>query len=515
MAEDRCERGEPPSKVRCDGERPEREVAADVHGININRLPDEILINIFSSLGFNELIDNVQNVCLRWRRLAHDPKLWLDKEYIVRGRSSILQGRSCCGVICSKCIHGRCESTDEEVLRTAEMVPQLRKLTLMRKIKVDIFRKICTNWPNLTCLHVDFRQEMNYSLMKHIFEKCPRIEKLKLWTTMLIDQRCMELLSSLEHLSTLEVLLDKPHLTPVRLRLLTDACPRLKEIHIDWNYFAPQDFEYFLKANKHTLTSATLLWTVGEAQKTSVVPLLKQCSTSLRKLRLVYFDTPRAMETVAFEALGELHSLHELSMQYLSTYEPKLISRAFRPGCLTQLRRLLMQYTTDLLDETVIAISQGCPNLRELRICASYKITDVALSEIHCLRHLEILELSRCSGLSGTAMAYISQLPTLHTLILQFTEDLAKLQPSLRLIVELKELRCLDILKSGNIKAVPFGEFPNRLLKLRELRVTYESENDFTELQRKMPNLKISNTAWLTEDDFPKDDDADYGYRDG
>ncbi|XP_049842263.1 S-phase kinase-associated protein 2-like isoform X2 [Schistocerca gregaria] len=333
MAEDGCGPGEPVSKVLRVGETPEREVAADVHGINIDRLPDEMLINIFSSLGFNELIDIVQNVCLRWRRLAHDPTLWLDKEYIVRGRS--------------------------------------------------------------------------------------------------------------------------------------------------------------------------------------VVPLLKQCSTSLRKLRLVFFDTPRAMEAVAFEALGELHSLHELSIQYLGTFEPQLISRAFRPGCLTQLRRLLMQYTTDLLDETVITISQGCPNLRELRICASYKITDVALSEIHCLKHLEILELSRCNGLSGTAMAYISQLPTLHTLILQCTEDLAKLLPSLRLIVELKELRCLDILKSGNIKAVPFDEFPNRLLKLRELRVTYESENDFTELQRKMPNLKISNTAWVTEDDFPKDDDADYSHHDG
>ncbi|XP_049842253.1 uncharacterized protein LOC126293185 [Schistocerca gregaria] len=513
MAQGICGRDEPLLKFRRNSETAEGKVAAVVQR-NIHSLPDEIMVNIFSSLSFNDLIDTVENVCERWKRLAHDSVLWLDKEYVVTG---MLHRKSCCRDVCSKCIHRRWEETDEDILRTAGMTPQLRTLKLMCNIRACILRKICAEWPNLTTLEIADNQRMNYSLLKFIFEKCPKIRTLTASVSLLANRRYVEMLSSLEQLSCLRVHEHFCKERPIQLRVLADTCPRLEAIHIQRTCYEVADMEYFLKTKKHSLTSATLPWLMVENEELRcIVPLLKQCDTSLRKLRLANFDMPvympANMEAAVFQSLGELHSLLELYAPGVNPHSSRMFSLVFRPGCLTQLRRLQLQYAFNLRNETVVTISQGCPNLRELRLKDSREITDLALREIHRLKYLEILELSGCNGLGASAIFHIAQLPSLHTLVLQEIEDLTELLPSLRHIVDIKELQCLDFLKSCNFEAVPIWEFPGRLLKLRELHVTYEDEKVLTELQHKMPRLKVINTFGLKYEyssDEQLDDDDD------
>ncbi|XP_049842750.1 uncharacterized protein LOC126293526 isoform X2 [Schistocerca gregaria] len=432
-------------------------VAGDGQGKNIDDLPDEIILNVFSFFSFNELIDTAQNVCVRWKRLAHDPVLWRDKEYIIRGRAQ--NGRSCCGVTCSECAHCRCEKTDREVLRTAGSMPQLRTLTMMRGTRARILRKICRNCPNLTTLQLHGCQKMNYSLLKYIFEKCPKIEKLIIANNLLADRRYAELVSRLEHLQSLEVFENRRGAGPVLLRFLADACPKLREINLSWDYHPLEDVEYFVKAKRDTLTSATVRWTM--AGKRCVVTVLKEAASSLEKLQLHLFDVAPEEEAATFADLGELHNLRELHCNQLCPHRPRLISLAFQ------------------------------------------------------------LDLSGCSGLGGCAMAHVAQLPALRTLLLQYIDDLTELQPSLRHVLDLEQLRCLNILNSGHIRAVPFEEFAVRLVNLRELHVTYEEEDEvfyknvFAEMQSQMPRLRIINTFRWTEDDFltdyETDDDGDDG----
>ncbi|XP_049797680.1 F-box/LRR-repeat protein 17-like isoform X2 [Schistocerca nitens] len=449
MAEGRRKWGEPSTKVRRNSEMSEKSDSADEEGMHFHQLPDEVIVNIFSSLSFSDLVDIVQNVCVRWKRLAQDPLLWLDKEYVVT--ASPVKEWSCSGVVCTECVNSKFEGKDEEILRAAPTMPQLRTLTLMRNVKPYVLQKVCASFPNLTSLQIDSRQEMTYSLMKYVFEKCPRIQKLSLGSGLLSDVQYVQLLSSLQHLSSVTSLGLRPDLhglgmrttfSPtgfVKLRALANSCPQLQEVHIDSSCYTVFDLEYFLKVKRHILTSVTLPWMMEEVRET-------------------------------------------------------------RPGCLTQLRRLQLPFASDLEDDTVLTISEGCPNLRELRLRFSLRITDRALAMINRLEHLEILELSGCQRLGGACMSFISQLPALHTLVLRALDDLSVLQPSLRKILDMKELRCLDIVHSSNIGAVPFREFPGRLKKLRELHVAYEGGNAFSELLRNMPRLKLITTFRLTHE---------------
>ncbi|XP_049842268.1 uncharacterized protein LOC126293193 isoform X2 [Schistocerca gregaria] len=305
-------------------------------GVPFDSLPDEIIINIFSYFSFNELVDNVQNVCRRWKRLAHAPTLWLNKEYAIRGRRWRLQGRSCCGVLFSECRHCKCVKSDVQVLQEAGTMPQLHRLTIMRTIRSHILCSMCTGCPNLTNLQIQSCQNFPHSTLEHIFEKCPKIKKLIVPASMLGSLQFLQLLASLEHLTCLVVFEDLGNTVPVGLHILADGCPRLEEIHTNWYYYDRQEMEYFLHAKKHTLTSATLRWTSGLVGRWCLVNLLKECDTPLKRLRLVSFHVKPSMEATAFEALSGLHSLEELHAEGIHAQNPKLLTRVFQlelSGC--------------------------------------------------------------------------------------------------------------------------------------------------------------------------------------
>lgn len=412
-------------------------------------------------------------------------------------------------MICSECPHCRCEKTDTEVWRSAGMMPQLRTLTMMRGTRSRILRRLCRNCPHLTALQLHGCQKMSYSLLKYIFEKCPKLEKLIIAGSLLADRQYAELVSRLRHLRSLEVFDNRKGAEPVLLRFLADACARLQEINLYWDVHPLEDVEYFVKAKRGALTSATLRWTMSG--KRCVVPALREAAGSLRQLRLYTFDVAAEEEAAALAGLGELHALHELHLPQLSPRQPHLVSLAFGPGCLPQLRTLQLPHSRNLPDSALLAICRGCPALRELVLVFAERITDAALAELHRLEYLEVLDLSGCNGLAGAAVSHIAQLPALRTLYLRDIDDLRRLQPGLRNVLDLSRLRCLSFLSSGHIEALPFAEFPGRLVSLRELYLPCEEEREYFcedilgEMQHQMPQLRIINTFRWTEEDFLTD----------
>ncbi|XP_049842865.1 F-box/LRR-repeat protein fbxl-1-like isoform X2 [Schistocerca gregaria] len=351
---------------------------------SIDDLPDEILIKIFSYMSFSELVDVVQKVCSRWRRLSQDLELWADKEYHIRD-SSAIDSDSCKGGM-----------TDREAIQTFCDTPNLRIVCMRRGATSRVFRALYNNCQKLSELQMHVTQKLSYSVLKNLVEKCSRIHTLRIPSELLKSEKFSEAVSHLQHLRVLNVVLRFTKSTPV-LRPLGDGCPQLAEVDLRSTVVDMDDLRCFLNAKRNTLKSIRIKWTM--AGKKCVLPLLTVCADSLECLQLYGYDIVRDDAREAFTALGRLKNLKVLKMAIIKPAPPGTAALAFTDGGLPKLRLLDLRGGYGLDDDTVIAISRGCPALRELIVRGCHLLSDAAFSQIYHLEQLEMdLSIAWCRG---------------------------------------------------------------------------------------------------------------------
>ncbi|XP_046982897.1 uncharacterized protein LOC124552616 [Schistocerca americana] len=464
-------------------------------------LPDEIMIKIMSYLTFSELLDVVQKVCSRWKCLSQDAELWYDKVYVVR---------SWC---CSHSATRRGDKTDREAVQTLYNAPNLRTVLIQRGAKSSVFRALYTNCRQLTNLQIGATQKLSYSVMKSLVEKCSKIHTLRISNHLLQSPKFVEALSQLQHLHWLQLEEYSATDRRVLLRPLADGCPQLSEIDLGHMYYDFEDLAYFLRAKSRNLKYLGVRWSMESRR--CIVPLLTVCADTLERLELYQYDVPRNEAREAFVALGKLQNLQELTSMSLDSSLTGIVPLAFRDGGLSKLKLLDLWDGYGLEDDAVVAISLGCPVLRELRLRHAIRISDAAFSQIHHLKCLQLLDLSACEGLGGALMPYLARLPVLRALLME-EMNLSQLQPGLACILDLTNLRCLN-LNSCNVRAVPFAKFPDRLINLRKLHLE-NSEGDRSvveELHERMADLQIFGMvrdeppSVFSESDL-SDDSSDY-----
>ncbi|XP_049766170.1 uncharacterized protein LOC126095415 [Schistocerca cancellata] len=135
----------------------------------------------------------------------------------------------------------------------------------------------------------------------------------------------------------------------------------------------------------------------------------------LESLYLSYYDIDEVEAMVAFHVLGKLHNLRVLCLTAgHKPVSPHLIALPFRSGSLSKLEYLHLSQISDLGDDTVIAISTGCPQLRELTLIDCGGLTAAAFQFIYLLTNLEKLEIESCWSLGEEAAHYISMVPAIH-----------------------------------------------------------------------------------------------------
>ncbi|XP_047100684.1 F-box/LRR-repeat protein 7-like [Schistocerca piceifrons] len=454
--------------------------------MSIDDFPDEILIKIFSHMSFNELVRVVRKVCPRWKRLSQDSELWADKEY-----------------------HIGSDTTDKEAIQTFNDVPNLRHVSMQRSATSRVFRALYNGCPKLLELHLHVTQELSYSVLKNLVEKCSKIQKLRISNELLKSEKFSEAVSQLQHLRVLNLEVHFAESTPV-LRPLGDGCPQLSEVDFGFSVLDMDDLRYFLNAKRNTLKAICIKCAV--VGRKSVLPLLTVCADSLERLQLFYFYIVHDGARQAFTAVGQLKNLKELKMPMLEPLPPGVASLAFTTGGLPKLRVLDLREGFGLDDETLIAISRGCPALRKLIVRNGRLLTDVAFSEIYRLEYLETLDVSGCTGLVGALIPYLTGLHRLQTLIMEDME-FQELQPGLSSIVELTSLRCLTLCYSF-VTGVPFDKFPGKLVNLRQLRIRgcQGDPRSIDGLEEQMPNLKIYGNFEADEPSYLMEDhkhDAD------
>ncbi|XP_049842863.1 uncharacterized protein LOC126293631 [Schistocerca gregaria] len=459
--------------------------------VKIDDLPDEVLLKIFSYVSFGELVDVVPKVCLRWRTLSQDLELWADKEYEIR---------CYCGYDTDTCKGGK---TDEGAIQTFCDAPNLSKVRMLRPVRSRVFRALYSRCHRLSELHMDTNQQLSYSVLKNLVEKCSRIHTLTVSDRILQSKEHSEAVSRLEHLRVLFLDVRYVRSTPV-LRPLGDGCPRLAEVDFGLATICTDDLSHFLNGKRNTLKSLRIKWTMDGRR--CVLPLLTVCANCLERLQLYDFDVVRDEASEAFTALGSLKNLRELKMQISEPLPPGIGHLAFKTG-LPKLTLLDLEFGSCVDDNTVLAISRGCPVLRELNLKGADRLSDAAFSQIYRLKHLEILNVSACRGLGGSLIPYLARLPQLHTLMMEEFE-FPELQPGLNSILELSGVRSLT-LDNSLITGVPFDRFPGKLVSLRLLSVQWcRGDPTATDgLVEQMPGLELRGCIEVEE---PAADDEDH-----
>ncbi|XP_049770726.1 F-box/LRR-repeat protein 7-like isoform X1 [Schistocerca cancellata] len=450
----------------------------DAWRVSIDDLPDEILIKIFSHMSFSELVDVIQKVCTRWKRLSQDAYLWSDKTYFIT--------MGC--IVSSDC--WKADKTDQQAVQTICDFPNLRSVCMWRGAKSRVFRALYNSCHRLSELHLHPTQKLSYEVLKNLVEKCPKIHTLRISRELLKLQKFAEAVSQFQHLHVLE-LQDHFKRNRLLLRPLGDGCPQLTVVHFGFMTVDLDDLRYFLNAKRNSLKSISIKWTMEER---CILPLLSVCADSLECLELSEYNIHEEEAVEAFTALGTLKNLQELKMSILDPAPPGTAPLAFETGGLPKLRVLDLRNGFGLEDDTVIAVCRGCPALRELNVGNAELLSDAAFSEIYRLQHLEILDVSGCGGLGGALIPCLARLPRLHTLVMEYME-FPELQPGLSSILQLSSIRCLT-LNNSTLTGMPFDTFAGKLVNLRELYV-YSCVGDSEALhilKEQMPNLKIYGT---------------------
>ncbi|XP_049946202.1 uncharacterized protein LOC126428312 isoform X2 [Schistocerca serialis cubense] len=352
----------------------------------IDDLPDEILVTIFSHVSFSDLLDVVQKVCHRWRRLSQEMELWADKDYHI-GIPSHCNSKNCKGSV-----------TELEAIQIFQNAPNLCKACIWHDVSPRLFRTLSEKCRRLKELRLRSTQKPSYSMLKNLVERCSSLQMMRISDNLLRSEEFSEAVSRLRNLRVLRLDHDCTEGTSasqpcVLLRPLADGCPQLAEMDFGRSFANIDELRYFLNAKSNTLKSIRIKWTMGGTR--SISPLLTVCANSLERVQLYETHLDHTAVTEAFTALGSLKNLQELMITLPDQLLPGTAALAFKNGGLPKLRVLHLHNGCKLDDDAVIAISHGCPALRELSIKYAENLSDTAFSQIYHLQHLEILSRRR------------------------------------------------------------------------------------------------------------------------
>ncbi|XP_049842380.1 F-box/LRR-repeat protein 7-like [Schistocerca gregaria] len=436
----------------------------------VDDLPDEIMLEIFSYMSLSENVNLLQKVCTRWKSIAQDAKLWYDKQYVIGYTVA-----------------------DEEAIATFRAAPQLRTVIVDREVEPTIFEVLSKSCREVTTLDIDYRQTFHYTKVKNLFDGCKKIRTLKISERgLLADARFVDAVAELAQLRALQL---KPYHNVgcrIPLRGLADRCPHLCDLDLGWLHYRLQEAEYFVSTEGRALRRLCVKWTTVERR--SIVPLLVKCADTLEYLQLNTYDVVDGEDLETFRALGRLHNLRDLIFDLIHKQIPHVIPVPFIGGGLSNLQLLGLWHIPDLGNDAVLAISKGCPKLRELSLIACGGHTDKAFKLLHQLKQLEILKISSCDCLRGDAVRYISALPALRTLEFRAIK-FQKLEPGVECFLDMSGL-CRLHLADSVCWSIPFGKFPGRLINLRELYINYcdGDDDELDKIRQLMPECHVEGS---------------------
>ncbi|KAK7872166.1 hypothetical protein R5R35_001731 [Gryllus longicercus] len=429
----------------------------------IDDLPDEILVEIFSYLTFEELVHSVQYVTSRWQEVTHDAQLWRHLAYSPSWRES-----------------------DGQIASVLQQTPKLQTLILsQRGVRSTVLNTFMESCPNLKRLEFNNYQRLSTSLLERIVQKCPNIEHLSIPNGVLSRKDQAEIIGQFTNLRVLDVGGWADPDNPVFLRPLAEGCPALQSIDLKDKMHTNDDLEYLLQKKKNQLHTLCVRWSSEEGKCT--LPLLPICQT-LKTLHVdSYCDTNIE---AGFESLRSLKTVTSLTLCFLNNANINYVISIFNKKAMMQLVELHISYYENYEDRLAEVIVKNCPRLKHLCIKECSSLTDDSVENFHTLKDLQKVNLYG-SNITDKGVVHISKCKHLKYLNLKCCIKLS--EKSMELITRFTELQVLK-LDFCDISGLPIGLIPSRLKNLRLFSVNYCKNVDqeaLKQLKEQMPHLCI------------------------
>ncbi|XP_077297649.1 uncharacterized protein LOC143919285 [Arctopsyche grandis] len=335
--------------------------------VNINDLPNELLILIFSLVDY-ESIQVVEQVCSRWRALVPAPTVWSNMRLVL-------------------CMKNYLQIRDGILPRVASHL-KLVKLQYF-KLYLEIRVPLTTLCPNITHLEISISQ-VNVGIFEDL--KCwPKLKFLSFRNSLIMrnsDESDNNYTFNVpfRHLKKLETLiLSNFALTSTSLDdMLT--CYYLRDINIEKMKNIPSRFlECLISSKLHVLRDLCIY---GDTLTDDIVKLLSQCT----RLCTLHITTCKSLFDSSLFHLAKLKGLKSLKLRH-GYFSTSALMTFFSNNVFQRLTFLSLSRCMHVTMEVAKAIQTNAPKLQELSFYLCPFVIDKAFdrSELQKLFSISLL----------------------------------------------------------------------------------------------------------------------------
>ena len=378
--------------------------------LNINDLPDEILMMIFSYFSAIKLQLTIFPVCSKWHRLGQDPNL---RRLIVLRSESFFPQKNLEKHWCS-------------IIRRSPLAQKIEISVKSSKISLDqVMSVVSESCPNLEVLKISSGR-LGKSCIGSLVEGCPNLREVELHN---VPLHSMSVLTDLKHLKSF-----KTHASLSRFHrdlessstfipIFVSKCSNLEHLDIPNMPLQKDD----LASIVHNMKDRLKTWSVSIVHDTVEIfgELVGQCSkienlyikgASVRYIDLKFLPKLSSLNTLKNLEIQKSvisscqiypssvsHDRNKLNLQTLTIKDCGLSNEAiaYMITFLDKLMSLTIEQVSHMSDEGFTIFLDKCDSLK--RLIASQLdqyISDSSFEVLNSKTSLEYLEISNCEGLS-------------------------------------------------------------------------------------------------------------------
>ena len=203
-------------------------------GRHINYLPDELLLEIFSSFTTEDLAMIIQHVSYRWKEVSQDNSLWRKRAFSPAKTT-----------------------TDNEIIHHLKNMPMLRKFSPQHGFRIQgIIETLCKTCTNIHQLEFAANQRVPLHTLRQILAAFPNLAHLKIPVSNDVDH--FSVLCQFKSLITLNFTECYLDIDQNVLSIIADECSMQQHLNMRNCTFPDQDIRYFLEKKKYQLLSLSI-----------------------------------------------------------------------------------------------------------------------------------------------------------------------------------------------------------------------------------------------------------------